>query len=256
MPTSVDRAGLLGAIIGEPDDDGLRLIYADALDDDGQIDRAAYVRAKIRLEAVDARLGAIKSILFAPGGLGSGRFRDSVALVAEQGALTVERDQLLVRFTPQKAWPDSMTSLTDEPDRFPEYRGWSWLWRRGFVESVKCPLAQWLAHGPAVARAHPLVEVALTDRCAWIDCAWIDGPEEHSVYWWSLGVGQARSDSQWVLPVPIFRLLSGVAFYRDGGSCKIYRGEDSVLANDAANATLSAALIAWARLPEKERRAP
>jgi len=32
----------------------------------------------------------------------------------------------------------------------------SFLVRCGFVESVECPLAWWLAHGPAVCRRHPV----------------------------------------------------------------------------------------------------
>jgi hypothetical protein len=43
-------------------------------------------------------------------------------------------------------------------------RGLDYRVDRGLIDAVRCPLAQWLAHGPAVAKAHPLLRVTLTDR--------------------------------------------------------------------------------------------
>jgi uncharacterized protein (TIGR02996 family) len=60
-------------------------------------------------------------------------------------------------------WPDSLHRLVGSPGRLEE-RGWSWVWRRGFIAAVHCPLAEWIAHGPALAAAHPLQEVRLSDR--------------------------------------------------------------------------------------------
>jgi uncharacterized protein (TIGR02996 family) len=34
----------------------------------------------------------------------------------------------------------------------------------GFVEAVRLPLSAWMAHGPALTRAHPLTRVELSDR--------------------------------------------------------------------------------------------
>ncbi|MGL4551211.1 MAG: TIGR02996 domain-containing protein, partial [Gemmataceae bacterium] len=45
--------GLLRDIIDHPGDDGLRRIYADWLDDDGQHDRAEFLRAQLDLAAMD-----------------------------------------------------------------------------------------------------------------------------------------------------------------------------------------------------------
>jgi uncharacterized protein (TIGR02996 family) len=44
-----DEAALLRAIAESPEDDSLRLVYADWLDDDGQADRAEFVRLQCRL---------------------------------------------------------------------------------------------------------------------------------------------------------------------------------------------------------------
>jgi len=50
----------------------------------------------------------------------------------------------------------------------PEYvmpDDWSrFVWHRGFVAYVKCPLAAWQTHGPALVRAHPVTRVELSDR--------------------------------------------------------------------------------------------
>jgi uncharacterized protein (TIGR02996 family) len=37
-------------------------------------------------------------------------------------------------------------------------------WRRGFIERVECQTANWLTHGPALAAAHPLEAVTLSDK--------------------------------------------------------------------------------------------
>ena len=44
-----DGDGLRAAIIAQPDDDTLRLIYADWLQENDQSDRAAFVRAQVSL---------------------------------------------------------------------------------------------------------------------------------------------------------------------------------------------------------------
>ncbi|MGL4554101.1 MAG: TIGR02996 domain-containing protein, partial [Gemmataceae bacterium] len=49
----VGGQGLLRDIIDHPGDDGLRRIYADWLDDDGQHDRAEFLRAQLDLAAMD-----------------------------------------------------------------------------------------------------------------------------------------------------------------------------------------------------------
>jgi uncharacterized protein (TIGR02996 family) len=49
MPTEED--GLLQAILAAPDDDGVRLVYADWLDEHGRPERAEFIRAQVALEA-------------------------------------------------------------------------------------------------------------------------------------------------------------------------------------------------------------
>src|SRR5581483_11308551 len=65
-----DQQALLAAILAQPDDDTPRLVYADWLDENGQPDRAAFVRAQIeaaraepyskQARAAEKRAGAIR----------------------------------------------------------------------------------------------------------------------------------------------------------------------------------------------------
>jgi uncharacterized protein (TIGR02996 family) len=50
--TMTDREALFRAILADPDDDTLRLIYADALEEAGQARRAAFVRTQVQLAGV------------------------------------------------------------------------------------------------------------------------------------------------------------------------------------------------------------
>ena len=47
-----DREALFRAILADPDDDTLRLIYADALEEEGDVRRAAFVRTRVQLANV------------------------------------------------------------------------------------------------------------------------------------------------------------------------------------------------------------
>lgn len=117
------EADLLAAVIRDPEDDTVRLAYADWLEENGKRVRAEYIRAKI------------------------------------QGG------------TPRRAsgpWPSWSADLRQiaTGSRYGDEKaaGWSWEWRRGFVEEVRCPLRAWLDHGGAIVRRHPVTRVAATDR--------------------------------------------------------------------------------------------
>ncbi len=58
-----------------------------------------------------------------------------------------------------------------------------WLWRRGFVAEIRCPLQAWLDHGPAVVRAHPVEVVEVTDKKPAVVAGaygWLSGPGQDS----------------------------------------------------------------------------
>jgi uncharacterized protein (TIGR02996 family) len=124
----LDGAALLRAVIDEPADDLPRLAYADWLEETGRpewAERPEYIRLMLRHP----------------------RRADHVEYWRGNAA-----------GSPVLQWPDSVYALTGgNPAPEP-------AWRRGFVAGLRCTLAEWLAHGPALAAAHPLQEVRLSDR--------------------------------------------------------------------------------------------
>lgn len=202
-----DGEALLVAILDDPCDDALRLIYADWLDEDGQPERARYIR---------------EQILSDPEGC---------------------RPRL--HHYAQRIWPDSITSLVGKKGEYPD--GWDWQWRRGFVESVRCPLDSWLEHGPQIVRAHPVTKVESTDKTPGVakTSGGAANVSEWPHGWWPAERGILSTIT---LPVGLWnRLPTGYAAFAAGEICKIYSSRKT-----ACNA-LSIACLAWAKLPEVER---
>jgi uncharacterized protein (TIGR02996 family) len=110
----------LAAIREAPDDDTPRLVYADWLDDQGDADRAAFIRAQVRL----ARL--------APG-------------CPDRLDLEDEADDLLRR---HPEWAGRLPELAR-----------AWEFRRGFVESVTLASGTYLSYASSLVAEFPLREV-------------------------------------------------------------------------------------------------
>ncbi|HZY88144.1 MAG TPA: TIGR02996 domain-containing protein, partial [Gemmataceae bacterium] len=105
------------AIRESPDDDAPRLIFADWLDDHGDPDRAAFIRAQVRRPRL------------APGDLAGPDLED-------------EADDLLGR---HPEWAGRLPELARE-----------WEFRRGFVESVAIAGGTFLSYASSLAAAFPL----------------------------------------------------------------------------------------------------
>lgn len=122
-PTDLDL--LLAAVLAEPDEDTPRLAFADALDERGRpgdAERAATIRRMCQPDLRDHSF---------PGPAGTLRFDG----------------------------PGEPFALT--PPAAPGRCG-QWEFCRGFVESVECTAADWIAHGDAILAAHPVTKVTLT----------------------------------------------------------------------------------------------
>lgn len=204
-----DRERLLRAIAAEPDEDTPRLAFADLVEEEGDPERGAFIRAHVGASAAavwDAPKGPKKSdspgdyyTMSCPGrwvpSIGPGdflrfenegpRFGRPIAAVRHGGvgektevefglpvvlpAATVDPWRRGVeRERASSLWRANFAEWFDDVNRIVTPK-LSPLWIddriiRGFVESITttCPL--WLAHGPAVVRAHPTVrEVRLSD---------------------------------------------------------------------------------------------
>lgn len=147
---------LLRAILADPDDDTVRLVAADFLEENGDRDRAVFIRTQCALarleadglgESAEARDLRYKERLFT-GPLAHARLFWAAEACPE-----------LVTITP----PDRRAA----PLALPQVQGAERLvWRRGFVDEARCPAAEWLKHGVAVRGRQPVREVTLSDCAA------------------------------------------------------------------------------------------
>jgi uncharacterized protein (TIGR02996 family) len=156
---AIDGAGLLQAILAEPGDDSLRLIYADWLDDEGQHERAEFIRVQVELARLEGRTRVDPGCWCAELYVGEPccdvcqGWEDRLAWLKHR-----ERELLLA------TKPGQWSGVDMSPHGFYD-------WHRGFVVSVKCPLDAWRRHGPALVAAHPLerVEPGRIDVSAEVD---------------------------------------------------------------------------------------
>jgi uncharacterized protein (TIGR02996 family) len=121
----LQRQAFLEAIVAEPQDDATRLVFADWLEEQGDADRAAFIRAQVeraRLAEDDPR---------------------QEDLAGREGELLARRGA---------EW---LAELPGPLRRDAEFR-------RGFVARLRCTAGEFLAGLPALARSVPLEELALT----------------------------------------------------------------------------------------------
>ncbi len=157
-----DWPAFLAAIVAEPDEDTPRLVAADFLEENGEPDRAAFIRIQVALanfETLELSRSPEADELREETQTGVDELRKKER--AFLGPLShypllwgAEECPELVRMAPSSR---SRTSLG-----LPPVEGAGRLhWRRGFVERVDCPAAEWLQHGVAVRLRNPVREVVL-----------------------------------------------------------------------------------------------
>lgn len=123
------RAAFLAAIRERPDDDAIRLIFADWLDENGDPERAEFIRTQIRHGQY-----SILSVRAAPFGM--------CDFIADLDGGPV----------PEWAWRPFL----------PYCAGQRWGFVRGFVQIASLPAADWLAHADTILAEHPVRTVRLT----------------------------------------------------------------------------------------------
>lgn len=135
-----DRAAFIAAICAAPDDDLPRLVFSDWLEENGEPERAEFIRVQIKLSRL----------------ICSPFCRDGC--VCEVGDLRRRERELL-----EIDWIDQ--------DGMPKFGGSTFSYRRGFIESITCSWSNWQRHADAIRAATPLKRVKLT---TWPDST-IDG---------------------------------------------------------------------------------
>ncbi len=158
-----DRDALLRAILADPGDENLRLVFADWLDENGESNRAALIRVQIELaRAPNDDLLVTEQRLLGPARNKFGQQRREWALTADM----------------RKGWPTDIGG---------------WEWHCGFPEVWHCPLDLWETYGAVLANTGPIRRVELIDRephvssshphasrWTWFrdDSGWVQRPEE------------------------------------------------------------------------------
>jgi uncharacterized protein (TIGR02996 family) len=225
--TSIAVAALAD-IIAHPQDDAPRLIYADFLEDEGEPDRAEFIRVQVEL-ATTPPCKAEK--LHRAGGLYPGHGCRCCDLR--------RRELELFNWRNLEAWGWHFWQRNcldrAELNALPsDIMGV--LCRRGFPSVIRCSLTDWQKYGASLVRSHPLEEVCLCDRepmefasgrFAWFsDDVPGDNRERHGLpptLWHHMGHGNAGS-----LPF-------------DGSKCRVWKERPQALT------ACSAACLAQAR---------
>lgn len=168
---TTEEQGFLAAIRANPADDTARLVYADWLQENGQEARAEFIRVQVELAKIDPRASLLDHVKF-----DALTRRERNLWNAENNVRTwwpVGNPPLSVRI-------NSSPANEFEADRFA-------LIRRGFIESVRCPAADWLAHGDAIRAAHPVTKVTPTTPMPFEgdeDECWFPGDPAGSRFAW------------------------------------------------------------------------
>jgi uncharacterized protein (TIGR02996 family) len=136
-----DGKSLLAAVIAAPDDDGVRLVYADWLEEHGDLARAEFIRTQIeryRLKQNNPKQAALAA-----------REKELLALHAPDW----------LRHLPDWDRPRERQLVADEYDWFG--------FRRGFLQGVTFPgVERFLTEAPTVFTAEPITHFYISDANA------------------------------------------------------------------------------------------
>lgn len=158
-------AGFLAEIIAHPEDDTPRLIYADWLEEQGQVERGAeFIRVQVALAVEHTQ----------PCHFGGKPWPHSPPAVCALGGCPVcERHIAALRRRERELWTGCCVPLDGIPDEWiptlscdaghiPQTQalqgGVFAIFSRGFVEVVRCSAQDWLQHSAAILERHPVVE--------------------------------------------------------------------------------------------------
>lgn len=141
--TTADQ--LLHVILDNPEDDNIRLVYADCLEENGQVERAEFIRVQVELAGLSPCGGGYA--------IGAGQ----CPVCARILALRRRERELLSEHYRQWMWSDllGVTGRVFWEDAVKTYR-------RGLVEAVTLSAEDALAHLDAVLACLPVTEVTLT----------------------------------------------------------------------------------------------
>lgn len=141
-----DEPALLAAIIAAPEDDTLRLAYADWLQEHDQPERAEFTRVQVELGEIDRRFDHVLRR--------HGRPEDDA-----RSWVLIRREQELLESHGWQQWQGECRNLIPKGSHIPSRI----KFRRGFIEAVTCRWEDWKQHGDSVRLTTPLKAVTLTN---------------------------------------------------------------------------------------------
>lgn len=157
----MDHATFLRAIIASPADDGPRLVYADWLEEQGEGERAEFIRLQIKMAT--CRMCHRKD--------GSER-KDSYAANCGRCVPGRERERGLwidglLAYAKPADWPELVLHRYQDQVNYTPPTPEAYV-RRGFIEALACTWPDWLAHADAIRAAQPVARVrCIGDYDSW-----------------------------------------------------------------------------------------
>ncbi len=160
------REAFIKDILDNPADDTLRLIYADWLEENGEPERAEFIRVQIELARTPDPCWMLGVCIYGPdpprakvGKLV--HFCGNTQWFLRHHLRTKELELLEAphkggTWTNRVVWADNLFQAAVISDDV--------TWTRGFVSRVRLTCAAWMEHGPALVRAHPIERVELLDK--------------------------------------------------------------------------------------------
>lgn len=253
-----DGDALLRTILNNPDDDTARLVYADWLQENGNEDRAEFIRLQCEYQTWRP------SALCVHNSKPHYRFKPSkrCGLSTDNPAHNCPCRSELLRVRERDLWADQVRGAHDaggllwglsvERVTVPSksaprtYAEETYVVERGFVAHVFVPLAAFMQHAPALFRAHPIERVTLTDRTALGDDELGGGRGLYR----SWNCDNTRMQVMWpnflyYLPAPIFDRLKGGELVQDSQGTEGFRRYPVYQA--PAYSDLSQACVAYGR---------
>lgn len=192
------HADFLSTIIAAPVDDAPRLVYADWLEENGQPERAEFIRVQIELANLECPRSHFAS-----------RWQGGMCLKCQ--ADTSKRDKIgllrhreqQLRIAIQPSWLAACSSLLRIGDKLSEVIEF----HRGFVESITVSWQDWLTHHAAIMASTPLRKVGLATEPDFMErmspteingvwyCTIAERLENGIAVWGRSGQGNNRTES-------------------------------------------------------------
>lgn len=148
---------LLAAIVASPDDDLPRLVYADWLEEDGQLERAQFIRTAVEYDRI-GRADPKKEPVYIEHW--DRRHALGYQLKLMKAAFTAHDWFPCTKMIPKPPRQITKVKKRDYSSSCPDFG-----WDRGFIVRVTCRLQGWLWWGKTLMERHPTVRaVRVTNR--------------------------------------------------------------------------------------------